>query len=184
MPSLEKTFLLLQEALSLKNLPRSGWQAAKAKQESVAEHSFGVAIILLALARMERLSKKDEALALRLAILHDLHEARTGDLTPRQKISKKPNLAKVERQMLSGTHLQKEIALLKNKRLASLLRDADRLDMLFRALENLQKGNKNMGRFIRSALLQLRSESAKKLARLALLRSGKSLVHQFKCLLD
>ncbi len=169
-PPGKRPLQLLLEALSLKKLPRTGWIIAKAPSESVAEHSFGVALIALALARMEKLSEKEEASLVRLALLHDLHEARIGDLTPEQKRKIKPNEAKVEKEMLSGTLLAKEILLLRNKnsKLAVLCKDADCLDMLFRAVENKKAGNKKMQQFIKSVLKQIKSKSGKKLAEMAL----------------
>jgi putative hydrolase of HD superfamily len=169
MPSDKKTHELLLEAFSLKNLPRTGWVLRKAPRESVAEHTYGVAIIALALARMEKLGAKDEAALLRLALLHDLHEARLGDLVPSQKKKLQPDEAKVEREMLSGTLFEKDIKLLANKgKLFTLANDADRLDMLFRAIENKNGGSARMQEFIDSALRQIKSKSGKKLAKLAL----------------
>lgn len=164
-----KDFPLLLEALSLKNLPRTGWVLRGAPRESVAEHVYGTATIALLLARMEKLSAKDEAALLRLALLHDLHEARIGDLVPSQKARIKPDEAKAEREMLSGTLFAKEIKLLRIKgKIFTLANDADRLDMLFRALENKEGGSARMGGFIKSALSQIKSKSGKEIAWLAL----------------
>ena len=169
MSSGKKTHALILEALSLKNLPRTGWILRGASRESVAEHTYGTAIIALALARMEKLSAKDEATLLRIALLHDLHEARIGDLVPSQKARIKPDEAKVEREMLNGTLLAPEVKLLSEKgRLCTLAADADRLDMLLRAVENRKGGSARMQEFIDSALRQIESKSGKKLARLAL----------------
>lgn len=168
----KKTIRLLLEALSLKNLPRTGWVLRGAPRESVAEHSYGAAIIALVLSRMEKLSAKNEASLVRLALLHDLHEARIGDLVPSQKRKLMPDEAKAEREMLEGTPLEPEIALLRGKRAPArvllLAADADRLDMLLRALENRKKGSARMQEFIDSALSQIKSRSGKRLARLAL----------------
>ena len=172
MASNSKTHSLLLEALLLKNLPRTGWVLTHAPLESVAEHTYGVAIIALVLSRMEKLPAKDEHALLRIALLHDLHEARIGDLVPSQKARIKPDEAKVEREMLSGTHFEQEIALLSgksaSKRVLLLAKDADRLDMLFRAAENRKGGSARMQEFIDSALAQIRSRSGKELARRAL----------------
>jgi putative hydrolases of HD superfamily len=167
------TFSPLLEAFSLKNLPRTGWVIAKAPRESVADHSFGATVIALGLARMEKLDPDEEAALLRRALLHDLHEARIGDLTPEQKRKERPDEAKVEGEMLTGTVLEEEIALLRGKKLALLAQDADKLDMLFRAIENANGGNLNMDPFINSALGQIKSKSGKRLAKMALERLEK-----------
>ena len=167
-PSERKTFGLLFESLSLKKLPRMGWLIEKAPRESLADHSFGAAIIALALARMEKLSGQDEAALLRRALLHDLHEARVGDLSRLQRQYVKADYERAEKEMLSGTHLEPEAGLLKGERLAILCKDADKLDMLFQAIDYANAGNRNMQRFIDAALEQIKSPSGKKLAKLAL----------------
>jgi putative hydrolases of HD superfamily len=163
---------LILEALSLKNLPRTGWVLRGAPRESVAEHTYGTAVIALMLARMEKLKATDEAALVRIALLHDLHEARIGDLVPSQKKKLQPDEAKVEREMLSGTPFAREIALLSGKgasrRIMLLANDADRLDMLFRAVENANKGSARMQEFVGSALKQIKSKSGQKLAKEAL----------------
>jgi len=172
MPPKNKDISLLLEALSLKNLPRTGWSLRGAPRESVAEHIYGAAIIALVLARMENISQKDEHTLLCLALLHDLHEARIGDLVPSQKKKLKPDEAKVEREMLSDTVLSPEIPLLSgartSKHIALLANDADRLDMLFRAVDHKSRGSARMQEFIDSALSQIKSKSGKELARLAI----------------
>ena len=143
-----------------------------APRESVAEHTYGTAIIALLLSRMEKLSAADEAALVRIALLHDLHEARIGDLVPSQKKKIKPDEARVEREMLDGTLLAGEAALLCGigvpKRILLLAKDADRLDMLFRAVENRRGGSVRMQEFIDSALSQIKSKSGKKLAKMAM----------------
>lgn len=74
---------LLAELMRLKAVPRMGWLLRGVRDvESVASHSFGVAFIAMLLAdraRLRGLSVNVERL-LRMALLHDLTEARTGDL--------------------------------------------------------------------------------------------------------
>lgn len=164
----KKTFSLLFESLSLKKFPRMGWLIKRAPHESLADHSFGVALVALALARMENLGEKDEAALVRRALLHDLHEARVGDLSKLQRQYVKADYARAEKELLEGTHLEPEIALLSGERLRTLAHDADKLDMLFQAIDNGNAGNRGMRPFIRSALSQIKSRSGKKLAKLAL----------------
>lgn len=173
MPSDKKTFDLLFESLSLKKLPRMGWLIEKAPHESLADHSFGAAIIALALARMEGLNEQDEAALVRRALLHDLHEARVGDLSRLQRQYVKADYERAESELLEGTHLAPEIQLLKGGRLAILTKDADKLDMLFQAIDYKNAGNRHMQRFIDAALEQIKSGSGKKLAKMALARIKK-----------
>ena len=73
----------LAEMMRLKSVPRIGWLLRGVRDvESVAEHSFGVAVIAMLLAdraRSRGVEVNVERL-LRMALMHDLTEARTGDL--------------------------------------------------------------------------------------------------------
>ncbi len=74
---------LFGEVARLKSVPRTGWLLRGVRDvESVADHSFGVAVIALFLSdRARQLGRDvDLTLVLRMALLHDLPEARTGDL--------------------------------------------------------------------------------------------------------
>jgi len=173
MASDERTFHLLLDAFSLKHLPRTGWVRMGAPNESVADHSFGTAVIALALAKMEELTAADEALLLKAALLHDLHEAKLGDLTPDEKKAAKPDEEGTEREMAKDTHLEGVLPFHLSTKLAILLTDADKLDMLFRAIENANAGSAKMGSFISSALQQIKSVSGKKIAALTLKRLRK-----------
>jgi putative hydrolase of HD superfamily len=78
---------LARRAIALKAVPRTGWRdrgVAPAQVESVADHSFGVALLawVCAVARRAQGSALDPQRVLALALLHDLAEAETGDVTP------------------------------------------------------------------------------------------------------
>ena len=67
----------------LKRLPRTGWLdrgVPEFQVESVADHSFRVALIAWLMAADEVGLDRDRVL--KLALIHDLAEAITGDLTP------------------------------------------------------------------------------------------------------
>ncbi len=68
----------LFEADLLRRLPRSGFTFLGAGKESVAEHSFLVAIIGMTLARI--CPDIDGAKLITMCLIHDLPEARTGDM--------------------------------------------------------------------------------------------------------
>lgn len=69
----------LVEALGLKALDRAGWvRAGVRRPESVAAHSWGVSWLALVLCPPEL----DRERVLAYAIVHDLPEVRTGDVTP------------------------------------------------------------------------------------------------------
>jgi putative hydrolase of HD superfamily len=78
---------LAQFAAKLKSVPRTGWLdrgVAPIEAESAADHSFGVALLAWACALQRRAEGAaiDPERVLKLAIIHDLAEAETGDLTP------------------------------------------------------------------------------------------------------
>lgn len=79
---------LLDAIQALKNTPRSGWIHAGVSLtdvESVAEHSFGVAAVSLILSEklMETGVQIDISRTLKMAILHDLSESLTFDISKR-----------------------------------------------------------------------------------------------------
>lgn len=74
---------LLFEAKMLKEIPRSGYHFLGVGHESIAEHSFMIAFVGFAMARME--PDADGGKLVSMCLVHDLPEARTGDLNYVQK---------------------------------------------------------------------------------------------------
>jgi len=164
----QKTIDLLFEALDLKKIPRAGWELRRAPHESLADHSFGAALIAITLARMENLPSREEHALVVRALIHDLHEARIGDIPKVSKPYVKADSKAAEKDMLTGTCLESEIDLLNYPGLDILAHDADKLDMLFQTIDYINAGHCNLQEFVDSALSQIKSKSGKKLAKLAL----------------
>jgi len=81
--SLHNLIEFLETAGTLKRIPRAGWVDVGIQQpESVADHTFRTSIACMIYADMEGL---DQPKLLRMALIHDLPEAITGDLTPTKK---------------------------------------------------------------------------------------------------
>ncbi|BEL04838.1 HD domain-containing protein [Actinoplanes sichuanensis] len=135
----------LYEVGALKRTARTGWALARLpNRESVADHSFRTAVIAMTLAAM---SGADPDRAATLALLHDLPEARLGDmhhLTRRYLDEPKPfrrviddqteNLPPPVREAIrsrAAQWLDQETAE------ARLARDADTLDSLLHVRESL-----------------------------------------------
>lgn len=75
----------LLAGLALKALPRAGWlRVGVERPESVAAHSWGLCWLVCALCP----AHLDRGVALTIATLHDLAEARVGDITPYDGIDK------------------------------------------------------------------------------------------------
>ncbi len=155
----------LLEILQLKQLPRSGWLRIGVRSpESVAAHCWGVAWLVLALCPPEI----DRGRALAMAVLHDLAEVRTGDLTPHDRIAqerKRHNESRALERLL--------MPLAKAKQLHELWQDyengasaeglfvkaCDKLDMALQAEFYRQQQQVPTDEFVDSALAQLdRSE--------------------------
>lgn len=113
------------------------------KEESVAEHSFNVAMILLQLTK----GKASRALIL-AALTHDLGEAATGDIPANIKTSM-PETARYE---LEEAENRAVVAMLPyqechevlTEREGNLLHIADRLDGLAKCAEELRMGNRGI----------------------------------------
>lgn len=83
--SIEALRARLLEAMHLKDLPRAGWLRAGVQHpESVAAHSWGLSWLIVALCPPEL----DRGKALAIAAVHDLAEARVGDITPYDGVDK------------------------------------------------------------------------------------------------
>lgn len=74
---------LMYEAKLLKDIPRSGYQFLGVGRESIAEHTFMTTFIANIMAMLH--PEVDALKLLRMCLLHDLPEARTGDLNAVQK---------------------------------------------------------------------------------------------------
>jgi putative hydrolase of HD superfamily len=70
---------------SLKRIPRSGWTSRKVpltQAESVAQHSFSTSILAMLLAEVvKREHKVDLEKTIKMALLHDVGEALTSDIS-------------------------------------------------------------------------------------------------------
>ncbi len=159
---------LLFEAGMLKRTPRTGLQFLGTGSESVAEHAFRVTFIGYVLASLDK--EVDEAKLIKMCLLHDLHEARTGDLNYMNKKYVKVDEEKAIEDLTQGLPFGDDI---KNSmeefnsgesKEAQLANDADQLDLILMLKENKDLGNKYADEWISFALKRLKTDTAKKLA--------------------
>jgi len=140
----------LRAAGRLKGLPRTGWlEAGVETPESVAEHSYRTAVLAVVLADLEGL---DAGKAARMALLHDLAEAETGDLTPEQKGRLGPAYSKGEAEAVDRALSSLPEPLAEAYRAAwreyhgmaspeaEAVAQADKVEMLLQALEYEEEG--------------------------------------------
>lgn len=158
----------LFEVGMLKRTPRSGWQFLGTNCESVAEHSFRTAVIALVLARFDDTLDADRML--RMALLHDLPEARTGDLNYMNQKYVRVDEQSAAADMAEGLPVGDEILdLLAEYRdqataEAVVVRDADNLEMLFELKEQLDTGNPQASDWIPAVIGRLKTEGARAVA--------------------
>jgi len=145
------------ETLALKAVDRAGWvRRGVTRPESVAAHSWGIAWLVLLLLPEEL----DRERALAYAVVHDLAEARVGDLTPHDGVSK-ADKARLEAEALNAmsAHLPRGAAVrdlwhayeAQADAEARFVRQLDRLDMAIQALVYAREGADGMGEFVESA---------------------------------
>jgi putative hydrolases of HD superfamily len=158
----------LFEVGMLKRTPRSGWQFLGSGAESVADHVFRTAMIALVLSRMDKAVDAD--CVLRMALIHDLPEARTGDLNyMNQRYVKADELAAAD-DLVSGLPFADELReLLQEYREeatpeALLAHDADQLELLLQLKEELDTGNPQASDWVPHVIRRLRTGNARELA--------------------
>jgi 5'-deoxynucleotidase YfbR-like HD superfamily hydrolase len=155
----------------LKHIPRAGWLRLGIPQpESVAEHSFRIGIVGMALAMLEG---ADPGRVSALCVLHDAHETRIGDvpatgrayittakpeaITAHQTAGMPAEMAKMFQELTAEFEAAETIE-------ARVARDADKLETLLQAIEYGEQGFKTDA-WIQTSIEALRTESAKQLAR-------------------
>lgn len=158
----DKLIDLCSELMRLKAVPRMGWLLRGVRDvESVAAHSYGVAVVAMFLAdRAISLGiQVDVEKVLRMALLHDLTEARTGDLPNTIKAlfdsaTLKAADARAAGEMLTGlgplgeTYLELWTDYEHRTSLeARLVKAADKLDLLLQALEYEKGGARSLDEF-------------------------------------
>lgn len=159
----------LLEILQLKELPRAGWLRAGVKHpESVASHSWNMSFLVMILLPPELNMER----ALQYAIIHDLPEVRTGDITPYDGIEKAEKYT-LEKEALEGlsTSLPNGDFLRKvwndyesqTSEEARFVRQIDRLDMALQAKYYQQTEAIDPKEFLSSAEEFLTDPALKKL---------------------
>ncbi len=159
----------LFEVGMLKRTPRTGLQFLGSGEESVAAHVFRVVFIGYALVHLEQ--DVDEKKVIKMCFLHDLPEARTGDLN---YVNKKYVTAHEQKAIsdLAATipfgddiqNIIEEFNRAETKE-ARIAHDADQLELILMLKENKDLGNRYADEWISFAVKRLRTEKAQALAR-------------------
>jgi putative hydrolase of HD superfamily len=152
----------------LKRVPRSGYEFLGTGSESVAEHSFRVAVIAYLLAKNEQ--KADTQKVVLMSLFHDFHEARTGDHNYVNKryviVNEDKAVRDLARKLPSGEEIISLIHEFNSRETleARLSQDADQLDFILELKRQQDLGNQSAAEWMRYSIKRLITDIAKKLA--------------------
>jgi len=159
---------LLFKANILKNIPRSGYHFLGAGKESVAEHSFSVSFIAFVMAQMEPNLNAFRLIA--MCLVHDLPEAKTGDLNYVQKKYVTANedkaLRHITKNLPFGTTLSDLITEFNERRTmeSKLAHDADQLALILDLKSLSDIGYDPPKKWLPFALKRLETKTGKAIA--------------------
>ena len=148
--------------------PRSGYQFLGSGRESVAEHVLRTVFIGYALCNLN--DSLDELRVLKMCVLHDLPEARTGDMNYVNKKYVEVDEAKAVRELTEGLFFGGDIRQAieefnaKETKESQIARDADQIALILQLKEYGDLGNKYSDEWIKYALQRLSTEEGKNLA--------------------
>jgi putative hydrolase of HD superfamily len=152
----------------LKKIPRSGYQFLGTGSESIADHSFRVAIIAYLLAQKE--PGADTQKAVLMSLFHDLPEARTGDHNYVNKRYVTVNEDRAVEDLAHTISFGGEISALIHEfnsaqsLEARLVQDADQLDFILELKRQQDLGNRSAAEWLTYSVKRLRSNFSKSLA--------------------
>jgi putative hydrolases of HD superfamily len=157
----------LFEIGTLRNIRRMHCQTVPQANDTIASHSFEVAIIGLVLAKMEG---ADENKILKMCLFHDIAEARTGDANFIHSHYTEMEEDKAVKDQLSSTPLEKEIIeildeYIERESIESIIaKDADLINQTLLQC-NYLKESKDLARWNRHSTKGLKTKSAKQLVK-------------------
>ena len=152
----------------LKKIPRSGFQFLGTGGESVAEHSFRVAVIAYVLAKNE--PKADTQKVVLMSLFHDFHEARTGDHNYVNKkyvaIDEEGAINDLAKELPFGQEIVSLINEFNARKTieAKLSYDADQIDFILELKRQKDLGNHSAAEWLRYSVKRLVTDFAKNLA--------------------
>jgi len=159
-------------AAMLRRTPRSGLQFLGSGQESVAEHVFQTMMVAYSLVKLEQEkgTEVDENRVLKLALLHDMLESRTGDHNyvnkKYLKVDENRALDDMCRPLFFGAEVKELVVEFEEKKSyeAKLAADADQLALMVLLKEQQDLGNVYAEKWLTVARQRLLTESGRLLA--------------------
>ncbi len=160
---------LLFEAKMLKEIPRSGFHFLGCGKESIAEHTFSTTFIAYVLAQLN--PEIDALKLITMCLVHDLAEARTGDLNTVNKTYVTADEAKAledtTRLLPFGSSISGLIKEFNENHSieAQLAHDADQLALILELKDLSDIGYAPPDTWLPHVLKRIKTDVAKKIAR-------------------
>ena len=160
---------LLFEARMLKELPRSGYHFLGVGKESVAEHCFSATFIAYVMSCMQ--PKIDALKLIGMCLIHDLPEARIGDLNSVNKKYVKADEAKALKDTIKKLAFGQCLTDLFDEfiegrsREAKLARDADQIALILELKDLMDMGFKPPETWIQNVRSRMKTKTGRKIAR-------------------
>ena len=157
----------LFEVGMLSKTPRTGFQFLGSGRENVAEHILRTIFIGYTLCKLEK--GANELKVLRMCLVHDLPEARTGDMNYVSKKYVTVNEEKAVRELTETLFFGGEIEALIDEfnamrtRESLIVHDADQLALILQLKEYGDLGNKYSKEWIKFARKRLHTATAKRM---------------------
>jgi putative hydrolase of HD superfamily len=158
----------LFEVGMLKKTPRTGYQFLGSGSESVAEHILRTIFIGYTLCKLE--ADVDELKVLKICLVHDLPEARTGDMNYVSKkyvtVHEEKAIRELTETLFFGDDIKSAIDEFNERKTKEslLAHDADQLALIIQLKEYGDLGNRYSKEWIEFAVKRLCTENAKKIA--------------------
>ncbi len=158
----------LFETGMLQKTPRSGFQFLGSGSESVAEHVLRTIFIGYTLCKLD--PEVNESRVLKLCMVHDLPETRTGDMNYVNKkyveVDEEKAVDELAKTLSFGEEIRSAINEFNEKKTRESLvaHDADQLALILQLKEYSDLGNKYSQEWIDFAVKRLCTDIAKKLA--------------------
>ena len=159
---------LFFEVRILKDLVRSGYAFLGTGKESVAEHCFITAFICFAMAKMD--PALDLVKLVTMALVHDLAEARTGDLNYVEKQYSTPDESLALSRLVNGLSFGPDIqSLIKEFNSgetaeAMLANDADQISFILELKKIADTGAKGPEKWLPVVLNRLKTDIGRQIA--------------------
>ena len=159
---------LLFEIRLLKDIQRSGYAFLGTGNESIAEHSFSTAFICFVMAKM--VPGVDSGKMMAMALVHDIPEARMGDLNYVQKkyvqVDEEKAIAHLTRKIPFGNDIKSLLFEFNEKKTMEslLVNDADQLSFILELKKHKDIGDQTPKDWLPTVISRLKTEIGKKIA--------------------